>query len=95
MGTGTARPASHFTTSEETEAWEGRELPEAAPGEGDLWSQASASRPGWGLHKGLEAPVLSSLPACLSLLGAQARPRPNKMRQETMNQGVKVFKQLG
>ena len=39
-------------------------------------------------------PVLSSVLACLSPLGARARSQVNKMWQETMNQGDEGIKEV-
>lgn len=39
--------------------------------------------------------MLSSVLACLSPLGARARPQVNKMWQETMNQGDEGIKEVG
>ncbi|KAB1278813.1 hypothetical protein Cadr_000007331 [Camelus dromedarius] len=52
--------------------------------------------PGWKPDKtvGHGAPVLSSVLACLSLLGAWARSQLNKMWQETMNQGGEGIKEV-
>ena len=73
----------------------GREQPEA-PLRQALLSQASiqlrggAEETSWGT-----GPVLSSVLACLSPIGARARPQVNKMWQETMNQGDEGIKEVG
>ena len=73
----------------------GREQPEAPPRQA-LLSQASiqlqvgAEEMSWGT-----GPVLSSVLACLSPLGARARSQVNKMWQETMNQGDEGIKEVG
>lgn len=74
----------------------GREQPEA-PLRQALLSQASIQLQGGGAEETSwgTGPVLSSVLACLSPLGARARPQVNKMWQEIMNQGDEGIKEVG